>query len=81
MEITSIIKRNSCGKALDIARMARDMRAATASATSSAWRATWRTWRWNTYEGGEARFRVCPAIVFRRDAALPSSVVSLGGSS
>jgi len=25
VEITSIIKRNSCGKALDIARMARDM--------------------------------------------------------
>ena len=24
-EITSIVKRNSCGKALDIARMARDM--------------------------------------------------------
>lgn len=24
-ELTSIIKRNSCGKALDIARMARDM--------------------------------------------------------
>ena len=25
VEITSILKRNSCGKALDIARMARDM--------------------------------------------------------
>ena len=25
VEITSIMKRNSCGKALDIARMARDM--------------------------------------------------------
>ncbi|RMU51090.1 hypothetical protein ALP29_201230 [Pseudomonas syringae pv. avii] len=25
MEITSIMKRNSCGKSLDIARMARDM--------------------------------------------------------
>ncbi len=25
MEITSIMKRNSCGKALDVARMARDM--------------------------------------------------------
>ena len=25
MEVTSIVKRNSCGKALEIARMARDM--------------------------------------------------------
>ena len=25
VEVTSILKRNSCGKALDIARMARDM--------------------------------------------------------
>ena len=25
VEITSILKRNSCGKALDIARLARDM--------------------------------------------------------
>ena len=35
-EITSILKRNSCGKALDIARLARDMLGATASRTSSA---------------------------------------------
>ena len=36
VEITSIMKRNSCGKALDIARVARDMLGGTASPTSSA---------------------------------------------
>jgi glutaryl-CoA dehydrogenase len=37
VEITSIMKRNSCGKALDIARMARDMHGGNGiSATSSA---------------------------------------------
>ncbi len=46
VEITSLLKRNSCGKALDIARIARDMWAATASATSSASSATWSTSRW-----------------------------------
>jgi hypothetical protein len=35
LEITSIMKRNSCGKSLDIARLARDMMAATASATNT----------------------------------------------
>ena len=35
-EITSIMKRNSCGKALDIARMARDMLGGNGIATSSA---------------------------------------------
>jgi len=39
-EITSIMKRNSCGKALEIARLARDMLAATGFRTSSAWCAT-----------------------------------------
>jgi glutaryl-CoA dehydrogenase len=46
VEITSIMKRNSCGKALDIARMRATCWAATASPTSSAWPATWSTWRW-----------------------------------
>lgn len=34
LEITSILKRNSCGKALDIARLARDMMGATGSVTN-----------------------------------------------
>ena len=34
VEITSILKRNSCGKALDIARMARDMLGAMACFTA-----------------------------------------------
>jgi len=40
VEITSIMKRNSCGKALDVARLARDMLGAMASVTSTASRAT-----------------------------------------
>jgi glutaryl-CoA dehydrogenase len=40
VEITSMMKR-SCGKSLDVARMARDMLGGTASPTSSASSATW----------------------------------------
>lgn len=36
VEITSIMKRNSCGKALDIARLGRDMTGGTAYQTNSA---------------------------------------------
>jgi hypothetical protein len=41
-----MMKRNSCGKALDIARLARDMMGGNGIATSSASSATWSTWRW-----------------------------------
>ncbi len=41
VEITSIMKRNSCGKSLDIARTARDMLSGIVSRTSSALFATW----------------------------------------
>ncbi len=47
-EMISLIKRNNCGKALDIARQSRDMHAATASRKNTTSCATPRTWKRST---------------------------------
>jgi glutaryl-CoA dehydrogenase len=49
VEVTSIMKRNSCGKALDIARVARDMLGGNGiSDEFGVASATWSTWRSST---------------------------------
>lgn len=48
VEITSIMKRNSCGKAWTSPAWRATCWAATASPTNSAWPATWSTWKWST---------------------------------
>ena len=47
-EMISLLKRNNCGKALDIARAARDMHGVTASAANTKSCDTWLTWKPST---------------------------------
>ena len=60
VEITSILKRNSCGKALDIARMSRDMMGGNGiSDEYGVARHLVNLEVVNTYEGKQDRFRFC----------------------
>ena len=60
VEITSIMKRNSCGKAWTSPAWRATCWAATASPTNSAWRATWSTWKWSTPTKAPRRARPDP---------------------